>query len=85
MTLHHMGAQCSLEPDTNEMLVETLWLPIEELPPKYEAHCGWRIMSGNERFNSWARVVYRYEIEEDFLPEPAKDMEASIQNAGDLL
>ena len=47
-----------------DMLVETIYLPIKELPPDYEPHCGWRLMTGNVTHNLWARVVYQYELED---------------------
>ena len=49
---------------TTDMLVETIYLPIKDLPPDYEPHCGWRLMTGNLTHNEWARVVYQYELED---------------------
>lgn len=64
MSLYHMGCQIEDDPSDTKMLVETLNLPIKELPPTYGTHSGWRIMTGNVTYNLWARVVYRYEVEE---------------------
>ena len=65
MSVFHVGAKIEDDTSGTEMLVQTLNLKIADLPPNYEPHSGWRILTGNMNYNLWARVVYRYEIQEE--------------------
>lgn len=55
-----------LEPSEFDVIYQTQSLPLAS-SPKGE---GWRIMTGNHRFNSWARVAYRHEIDGDKTATP---------------
>lgn len=48
------------EPTSTDEIVQRVTLDIGLTP----AGEGWRILTGNERTNLWARIAYRYEIEE---------------------
>lgn len=50
-----------LDPERDDLIVQQCTLPIGMSP----AGNGWRAMTGNHEFSLWARVAYRYEIEED--------------------
>lgn len=51
-----------MTPDTADLIAQRIHLPIEARPPGD----GWRVLSGNTRFNTWGRLAYRYEINMDF-------------------
>jgi hypothetical protein len=48
------------EPCSTDTIVQFDSLPVGERIPD-----GWRVLSGNERESTMARVAYRYEIEEE--------------------
>lgn len=49
-----------LQPRGTDIIVQSAHLELDDKPPGEH----WRIMTGNNTFNDWMRVVYRYEIEE---------------------
>lgn len=50
----------AIETSDFDMIAQTINLPIDETPDGE----GWRIMTGNNRTNLWARIAYRHECEE---------------------
>ena len=48
----------AVAPDDADLLAQIVHLPMGD-EPRGE---GWRIMTGNNRYNKWARVAYRYQI-----------------------
>lgn len=47
----------ALNPDSNDMLAQTVYLPHPGRPKGN----GWQVMTGNGHGNLWARVAYRFE------------------------
>jgi len=47
-----------LEPTSTDVIFQEVSLSANEVP----GGIGWRIMTGNNSFNLWMRVAYRYEI-----------------------
>ncbi len=45
------------KPESDDLIAETTSLKVGRPVPE-----GWRVLSGNERFSTIARVVLRYEI-----------------------
>lgn len=48
-----------MEPGATDLIAQTASLAVGERVPD-----GWRVLSGNERTSTIARVAYRFEIEE---------------------
>ncbi len=56
-----------LNPCDTDLIYQEVSLPMGEEPKpcnKIDKATGWRILTGNSDFNLWARVAYRYEVEE---------------------
>ena len=64
MSGNHLIQGDALSPESSDMIAQTEYCVTGGKPKGYDGrNCGWRVMSGNEHGNTWARVAYRYEIE----------------------
>lgn len=57
MTNHQISGD-PLAPESNDLIAQLDTLAVGKPVPE-----GWRVLSGNERFSSIARVIYRFEAE----------------------
>ena len=51
-----------MNPSSGDRIAETMDVKLTEPQPSESE--GWRLLTGNTYFNTWARVALRYEIEE---------------------
>ncbi len=49
-----------MDPSSTDLIAQTTSLEVNKRVPH-----GWRVLSGNERYSTIARVAFRYEIEEE--------------------
>lgn len=63
---HHLISGDPVQPSGCDYIAQIVHLPVENSPEGLNRgnNSGWRIITGNNLFNTWARVVLRYEIQE---------------------